>query len=709
MSSTIDIFAWIDMGIHNFIIEIFDLIFRIAEVNIFHDGVIEPFTERVYGILGIIILFKIIISAIQYLISPDKILDKDKGIGGLLQRTIISVALLALVPTIFGFAKTIQNFAVEAIPQIIFGNKIDTVSDDGTSDTRAVATNLSLMTLKAFIRDDKGNIVELGNTIEDYLHSSVITKGCGFIDYSKCTYNYNFLFSILVGGFLVYIFLSMGIDIGIRTIKMGIIEILAPIPISSYINSEENFKAWYKMAFKVYLDLFIRLIVIYFITFVINLLTNPGNENSVIEFTNDTYLFIYIVIALLMFAKSAPKFICEALGIRSDGFGDMAEMFKPVWQRGGVAALGGIGTAGIANFANRVKSGWGTAAMQWQKGGIGNKLKAAGMLGASLGSGALSGIAGATSAGIHGGIAAIKGKSGKEVMAAGHKRAITARQNRDIDRINGVSALDRWRVRTNDFLGIDTDASLAEGRQRAYSTLHTDVGNFKKAVMGRITKTANVAMVEGAGSASDALGKLLASNMGAIMASGNNDLIAYTQRFDIKQDAAGNWVYNGLKAGSHISYHDLAAITADATQCGIGSIASLTGENGALTLQAQKELFAASMRGTIVDTTGTAIDELNVGNDRTHVDIKTAVGTAEEHLAQNALSLGEITYKSSTGVKRPVSGASGLIGAFEDNFGSLDDAVQTLSAQLSTSMSKDKDAAARASIQRRDSNNKSGS
>ena len=41
-----------------------------------------------------------------------------------------------------------------------------------------------------------------------------------------------------------------------------------------------------------------------------------------------------------MFAKKAPDFICQVLGIEGGGFGDMADMFKPAWQRvGGLAAL----------------------------------------------------------------------------------------------------------------------------------------------------------------------------------------------------------------------------------------------------------------------------------------------------------------------------------------------------------------------------------
>jgi len=704
------LFVEIDFLIHKGVSEVLKLIFRIADTEIFSEGSIATFTSRVYGVLGVLILFKIIISAIQYLISPDKMTDKDKGFGGLLQRTIISVAMLALVPTIFDFARLAQDKITVAIPQVVLGMKID-----DTSDIQAIGDNMSWITVKAFVsaKEGKNTSGYPMESLENFKDN--VTQGCGWLWADEnCIYEYNFFFSIIVGVFMLYILLSMGIDVAIRTIKFGLIEILAPIPIASYINNQENFKAWYQNAFKVYADLFIRFIIIYFIIFVIVILSNGGitikSSGEVVSVLSDPFLYVFLIVGLLMFAKQAPKFISDILGLKSDGMGGIADMFKPVWSRGGFAAIGGMATAGVANAANRLqgfnkKSGW-------------DKARA-------LRDAALSGVAGAASAGLHGGFAAFNGKNGKDVIAAGHKRAVTARQNRDLDKLNHVGTWDRMAARAQDYLGLDTDASLAEGKQKAYSTVHQDVGNYKKAVMGRVVKEANVAIRNEAkaGSAISQLGKLMEDNISTIMASNNQDLINFSNKFERATDASGRSCWK-LRAGESLSYHDLAAINADAKQAGIGSIAGLTDENGALTLMVQKELFEDAMKNKVYTTTGELHKTINAHSGNityvnsvtgatetmdisTHTDISTAVGQAEQHLTENSVSLGTFKWVDSAGVEHVVEGAEQLKALFNSDFAKLDDLAQRQSAALSSQMSADKNAAARASIQRRDSNKKS--
>lgn len=352
------LFVEIDFLIHQGVSEVLKLIFRIADTEIFSEGSIATFTSRVYGVLGVLILFKIIISAIQYLINPDKMTDKDKGFGGLLSRTIISVAMLALVPTIFDFARLAQDKISVAIPQIVLGMKID-----NTSDIQAIGDNMSWVTVKAFVsaKEGKNTSSYPMESLENFKDN--VTQGCGWLWADEnCIYDYNFFFSIIVGVFMLYILLSMAIDVAIRTIKFGLIEILAPIPIASYINNQENFKSWYQNAFKVYADLFIRFIIIYFIIFVIVTLTEGKitikSSGEVVSVLSDPFLYVFLIVGLLMFAKQAPKFISDLLGLKSDGMGGIADMFKPAWSRAGALAapLAGV-AAGVGSY--RSKRQWG--------------------------------------------------------------------------------------------------------------------------------------------------------------------------------------------------------------------------------------------------------------------------------------------------------------------------------------------------------------
>lgn len=326
-------FALIDFIIYSFVGRMFHLIFLIADVDIFTEKAISGFASKVYGILGVLVLFKIVISCIQYLINPDKMGDKKDGMGALLMRTIISIALLAMVPTIFDLSKELQPMIAKAIPSIIIGREV-TGGNDGEAIEEA-GNWMAWTTLSTFIEPKEGVELKEDEKIGGFnTFLARIHAGCGFFEPSKCKYNYHFIFSIPVGVFMVYILLSMGIDIAVRAIKLGILQILAPIPIASYINNDEKFKKWYTLSFKVYCDLFIRLIIIYFIVFLMGVIASGGIESN-----GNAFVTIYIIIALLMFAKGAPKFISDALGLQSDGMGGIADMFT----RG--AAFGGAGKA----------------------------------------------------------------------------------------------------------------------------------------------------------------------------------------------------------------------------------------------------------------------------------------------------------------------------------------------------------------------------
>ena len=129
----------------------------------------------------------------------------------------------------------------------------------------------------------------------------------------------------------------MAVDVAIRTIKFGILELLAPIPVASYMDPkarEISFKAWIKLCKDVYLDLFTRLALIYFILLFFNKLFSSTTLDALKG--KNPWMLLFIILGLFYFIKQAPKFICDALGIKSDGAG-----FKDMFTR----PLGWAGTA----------------------------------------------------------------------------------------------------------------------------------------------------------------------------------------------------------------------------------------------------------------------------------------------------------------------------------------------------------------------------
>lgn len=156
--------------------------------------------------------------------------------------------------------------------------------------------------------------------------------------------HYMIAYTYLLGGIVAIIFslilLSFSIDVAMRSIKLAILRLIAPIPIISYMNPKSGdsgaFSSWSKTLTSTYIDLFLRLAIIYFAFFLIESLITGGLVINVSDGVVGGLSIIIIFIAIFIFASQAPKFIQEALGIKSDNF----SLF------GGLgAAVGVLGTA----------------------------------------------------------------------------------------------------------------------------------------------------------------------------------------------------------------------------------------------------------------------------------------------------------------------------------------------------------------------------
>lgn len=370
------LFSLIDWFVYWIASMIFRVIIDISDTPFFKDEQITEIAQRIYIIVGVLMLFKLVVSAIQYIMNPDSFDDKEKGLFGLLKNMLMTIVLMVLVPVVFDFAMSIQDTIVEAIPKIILGG--DAVSyeteKERSQQLDRTGTELSYTVLSSFLREQNGGTV---GTYCPYDSTSACQSYCALDDKSKCKtgeihnldtflahaaggcpllfgntkdckYDYMVIISTLCGGFLVYVLLSMALDVAIRTVKLGIIRMLAPIPITSYMFGKDKFNKFVKTSFQVYTDLFIRMAIIYFIVFAIQSLVRAGildplnlGGNGVADTGNwfrNTIVNIVLIFGLLMFAKSAPKFLSELLGLPDIGSGELADMFKPAWQRAGGAA-----------------------------------------------------------------------------------------------------------------------------------------------------------------------------------------------------------------------------------------------------------------------------------------------------------------------------------------------------------------------------------
>ena len=163
---------------------------------------------------------------------------------------------------------------------------------------------------------------------------------------SKYVFSFNFIVSLVVGAIFLVILVGFTIDIAIRSIKLAILRLLAPIPIISYIEPKSAkdgmFASWVKALTSTYLDLFLRLAVVYFVIFIIQdmmvngiVIDQAGGMVGIIS-------VIFIWIGLFFFARMAPKFIKDALGLK----GSMTNIGLSGIMGGAATFVGGGGVKG---------------------------------------------------------------------------------------------------------------------------------------------------------------------------------------------------------------------------------------------------------------------------------------------------------------------------------------------------------------------------
>ncbi len=342
--------AVISGGLYILVRYLLQAIFHLANFDI--ADLADEMMNRIYIIIGLFMLFKITISLLNYLVNPDKINDKETGASKMLARVIISLAMLIALPGAFSIMTDLQNQLLPVLPRIIIGK--DTAKTGSSSDNLAkeTANNMVTTILQGFAYKSDSACQDIKiETIYDLADNvNVKCESNGSI----YALTYHGLIALIVAILMVYVTFSLAIATAMRAFKLIILRVIAPAPVLSYIDpksskSDGMFSKWVKTFISTWAELLVNLGIIYFIIFMIQKLITDGNWVHYLGDTGVTdgsalkgMVLAFIIIGLLMFAREAPKFIMDALGIKSSGgFGRMLGM--------GATALGGIGS-GIGNF-----------------------------------------------------------------------------------------------------------------------------------------------------------------------------------------------------------------------------------------------------------------------------------------------------------------------------------------------------------------------
>lgn len=388
------VFIGIDSAVYGLFNKVFELFFNISRAQFLAGDIYTVIFKRVFLIVGVFMLFKLVLSFLTYLISPDSMNDSHNpgNVGKLIGRVIASLLfLVVLVPIgtdteyakgsgmtdantsgfnyniqnqgiLFGTLQSVQDAVLSednnVIGKLILGNNVNSVNMSTTGN------NIATTVFAAFFRINE-DAIDKTNYGDDYdgicTYNGTDTKIS--LNYKVTDFNsaknltsivcensgeelfiYDIFVSTIVGIIIDVLIFLFTFDVALRTIKLGILRLIAPIPAISYISPKSSkdgaFANYTKILMSTYVDIFLRVALIYLVILLISHISSPSSQ--IVKYDNSNgFAKVIIIITLLLFAKQAPQFIMQALGIKSKGTG----------LGFGAALLGGALSGAVAGAA----------------------------------------------------------------------------------------------------------------------------------------------------------------------------------------------------------------------------------------------------------------------------------------------------------------------------------------------------------------------
>lgn len=322
----------------------FNVFYNLGRANLLKDEAVQTIVKKVGLILGVFMVFRVTFAFIQYIVDPDTMKDKNKGAATIIKRVLITIILLGSTNYLFNFAFEIQNKVLDSriLEKVILGqDDVNDLKDFGGELSSTVFTTFYRMNqrkntdkkyrdceglvenrLKASIVKEKGRLslayvclVERVNySDEDISDISDINE-----EAAKSQYVVDFpgggALALLAGIMVLYTIFIFTFQVGIRLIQIAYLQIISPIPIAMYITpkGDEKLKKWAQQCLTTYLDFFIRVAIIYFAVFLIEVITNNNNITSLAgnDVTYNVYVVFIMIVATLTFAKKIPNLLKE--------------------------------------------------------------------------------------------------------------------------------------------------------------------------------------------------------------------------------------------------------------------------------------------------------------------------------------------------------------------------------------------------------------
>ena len=360
------IFATLDSVFFFLLKGVYQVFFNVSTAEILSNELIRDFYYRCQLVIGVFMLFKLAVTILEGIMDPARVTDKKAGAGKVISRIITSLVILALITPInipnpqnkwekqvnnngllFGALYSLQEriLSNNTIGKLVLGTAdgIDDADEQGQTlaeDADEFAVNI----LRGFLRINvkKDSQTETGKDPEvdrdnwmctDIPDEQIKTIQTGPTEAmlklvnENCSKEFYFAYLPLIGGIVALVIsvvlILYTVDVAIRALKLAILRLMAPIPIISHMSisakegkGEDAFNSWVRSLTSTYLELFIRLAIMYFVIYLIHDMI----ENGIVINTGTGIVgilsFIFIVIGIFIFARQAPKFIEHSLGMK---------------------------------------------------------------------------------------------------------------------------------------------------------------------------------------------------------------------------------------------------------------------------------------------------------------------------------------------------------------------------------------------------------
>lgn len=406
MAIIYNVFLFIDGMLYGLIDSMFDVFNFLAKVNLFSNDNYSEIVKRIYIILGLIMLFALSYSLLKAVINPDEFSKGENSFPKLIKNVIVSLVIIAILPTVFSFAFNAQNAILNqnTIPRLIMGESYneDNNSDSGrmlaynmfsaflhvneeycTNDASSDVVKFDETMAKTCAQDINSNksnakwytpwrLLNTKETFED-VDSGVKSGDIDFANYNKFgeavaegKLSYMILVSTICGLYVLWVITNFCFDMAVRVIKLMFFQIIAPIPVVCRVipggKMKDVFSTWMKKTISTFVDVFIRIAILYLAIFIIGLIIEnwPSLNVDRLSYTQGLIAKALVLMGTVIFIRQAPKLISEMFHLDT---GDMKLGLMDKLAMGGglmaAAATGGLGLGAVRNFAKSRRDGKG--------------------------------------------------------------------------------------------------------------------------------------------------------------------------------------------------------------------------------------------------------------------------------------------------------------------------------------------------------------